>query len=191
MNICGKKVMLRAMEMEDCELVKDMFNDPEIENTVVGWAFPLSLFSQKKWLELHYNDQNACRFVVDTKEDGPVGILALTDIDWKNRRAVIGGKLASEDNRFRGYGTDAVMAIMRYAFDELGFHRLDACRLAMNQASAGLLAKCGFVEEGVKREYIYKGGEYRDLVEVSILADEYYELINTSRYWEIDETGQN
>ena len=179
------------MEMEDCELVKDMFNDPEIENTVVGWAFPLSLFSQKKWLELHYNDQNACRFVVDTKEDGPVGILALTDIDWKNRRAVIGGKLASEDNRFRGYGTDAVMAIMRYAFDELGFHRLDACRLAMNQASAGLLAKCGFVEEGVKREYIYKGGEYRDLVEVSILADEYYELINTSRYWEIDETGQN
>ena len=60
---------------------------------------------------------------------------------------------------------------------------MDASRLAMNQVSSRLFEKCGFVEEGVKREYIYKGGEYRDLVELGILADEYYELINTSHYW--------
>ena len=41
MNIYGKFVVLRAMEMEDCELVINMFNDPEIESLVVGWAFPL------------------------------------------------------------------------------------------------------------------------------------------------------
>ena len=188
MNIYGKFVVLRAMEMEDCELVINMFNDPEIESLVVGWAFPLSLFSQRKWLEQHYNDQNAFRFVIDTKEDGPVGILALTDIDWKNRRASIGVKLDSKSGRFKGYGTDAVMAIMRYVFDELGLHRLDANRLALNQISASVMKKCGFVQEGVKREYIYKGGKYRDLVEASILADEYYELINTNHYWESDET---
>ena len=139
---------------------------------------------EKKWLESHYNDQNALRFVIDTKEDGAVGVLTLTDIDWKNRRAEIGAKLASKGNRSKGYGTDAVMAIMRYAFDELGFHRLDASRLAMNQVSEHLLVKCGFVEEGVKRNYIYKGGKYRDLVEAGILADEYYTLINKNHYWE-------
>ena len=184
MNIYGKKVLLRAIEMEDSELIYEMFNDPEIENLVGGWAFPLSLFSQKKWLELHYNDQTALRFVIDTKEDGAVGIIALTDIDWKNRRADIGIKLATEENRSKGYGTDAMMAMLRYAFDELGFHRMEATRLAMNQASARILEKCGFTNEGVKREYIYKGGKYRDLVEASILASEYYELINTSQYWE-------
>ncbi len=188
MNIYGKKVVLRAMEMEDCELVKDMFNDPEIENLVGGWAFPLSLFSQKKWFEMHYNDQSAYRFVVDTKENGSIGILTITDIDWKNRRAAIGLKLASKDNRFKGYGTDAIMAIMRYAFDELGFHRLDASRLALNQVSARMLAKCGFTEEGVKREYIYKRGQYRDLVDAGILADEYHDLIRSNHYWESDET---
>ena len=82
------------------------------------------------------------------------------------------------------------MAIMRYAFDELGFHRLDVSRLAINEASARILAKCGFVEEGIKREYIYKGGKYIDLVELRILADEYYELINTNHYWESDGTRQ-
>lgn len=186
MRIYGKSIVLRAMEMEDCDLVIDMFNAPEIENLVGGWAFPLSLFAQKKWLELHYNDQNAFRFVIDTNDDGAVGVLTLTDIDWKNRRADIGVKIASKVNRSKGYGTDAVMAIMRYVFDELGFHRLNASRLAMNQASESLLSKCGFMEEGVKREYIYKGGKYRDLVEASILADEYYELINKSYYWEND-----
>lgn len=191
MNIYGNKVVLRAMEIEDSELIIDMFNDPEIENLVGGWAFPVSLFSQKKWLELHYNDQNTIRFVVDTKEDGPIGIISLTDIDWKNKRASIGLKLAKKENRKKGWGTDATMAIMRYVFDELGFHRLDASRLAMNQASMRILAKCGFVEEGIRREYIYKGGQYRDLVEAGILADEYYKLINTNHYWENDETVPN
>ena len=58
MNIHGKKVVLRAMELEDCELVREMFNDPEIEDLVVGWAFPLSSYSQKKWFENNYNSDN-------------------------------------------------------------------------------------------------------------------------------------
>ena len=35
MNIHGKKIVLRAMELEDCELVREMFNDPEIEDVIV------------------------------------------------------------------------------------------------------------------------------------------------------------
>lgn len=184
MNIYGKKVILRAVEKTDCELIKDMFNDPEIENLVGGWAFPLSLYAQERWLESHYNDKSALRFVIDTKEDGGVGVLTLTDIDWKNRNATIGAKLALDRNRGKGYGTDATMAILRYVFDELGFHRLEATWIASNPVSPHTLAKCGFVVEGVKRDYVYKGGEYRDLVEAGILANEYYELINTNHYWE-------
>lgn len=184
MNIFGKNVVLRAMELEDCELIKDMFNDPEIEHLVGGWAFPLSLFSQKKWLESHHKDKNELRFVIDTKEDGVVGIITLTDIDWKNRRAAVGAKIASKGNRHKGYGTDATMAVMRYVFDELGFHRLDVSWLNDNTVSSKTLTKCGFVKEGIKREYIYKGGKYRDLIEAGILADEYYQMINTNHYWE-------
>lgn len=184
MNIFGKKVVLRAIEKEDCRLIIDMFNDPEIEHLVGGWAFPLSLFQQERWLEAHYNDQSALRFVIDTEEDGVVGVYTLTAIDWKNRRAVIGAKIASNGNRSKGYGTDATMAVMRYVFDELGFHRLDVSWLATNTVSANTFAKCGFVEEGVKREYIYKGGKFINLVEASILANEYYDLINANHYWE-------
>ena len=47
MNIKGKFVTLRAMEKRDCELIRGMFNDPDMENLVVGWAFPVSEFAQE------------------------------------------------------------------------------------------------------------------------------------------------
>ena len=184
MNIYGKKVVLRAMEKTDCEMVRGMFNDPEIEDLVVGWAFPVSQYAHEKWLDAHYGDQKSFRFVIETEEDGAVGIATLTDIDWKNRRATHGIKLANKERRTKGIGTDTVMAIMRYAFDELGLHRLDGSWFDTNAASKGLYKKCGWVEEGIKREYIYKKGEFRDLTVVGILASEYYALIEKNHYWD-------
>lgn len=184
MNIYGKKVMLRAIEKEDCEMIKDMFNDPELEKLVVGWAFPVSSYAQEQWFQANYGDKNNLRFVIETKEDGAVGIVTLTNIDWKNRRATNGIKLANRNLCAKGIGTDAIMAIMRYAFDELGFVRLETSRFDSNEASKGLYTKCGWVEEGIKRSYVYKNGKFRDLTIVGILASEYYELIEKNHYWD-------
>lgn len=183
MNIKGKKVTLRAMERQDCDMIREMFNDPEIENLVVGWAFPVSSYAQEKWFENHYADNANFRFVIETDEDGAVGIATLTGIDWKNRRATHGIKLANKERRSKGIGTDAVMAIMRYAFDELQLNRLDGSWFPENVASRGMYMKCGWKEEGVRRNYIFKNGKYRDLVVVGILANEYHELINKNHYW--------
>ena len=185
MNIYGKKVILRAMELEDCEFVRDMFNNPEIENLVVGWALPLSKYSQAKWFEQNYNSRDY-RFIIDTKENGPLGVATLTDIDWKNKMAYHGIKLSNKDMRGKGYGTDTVMAIMRYAFDELGLNRLNGAWFPENIASKTMYMKCGWKEEGIRRNYIYKHGKYRDLLETGILASEYYELITKNRYWDND-----
>lgn len=182
MNIYGNKVVLRAMEKEDCELIRTMFNDPEIENLVIGWAYPISKYAQEKWYEIHYNDDNF-RFVIEVPEEGAVGIATLTDIDWKNRMAYHGIKLAQCKQRGKGYGTDAVMAIMRYAFDELGLNRLNGSWFPENVPSKNMYMKCGWKEEGIRRNYIYKGGKYRDLVETGVLAEDYYDLINRNHYW--------
>lgn len=184
MNIYGKKVILRAMEKEDCEFVRDMFNDPEIEDLVVGWAFPLSKYAQEKWYENHYSDTNF-RFIIETEELGAVGIATLLDIDWKNRMAQHGIKLAKKEIRHKGIGTDTVMAIMRYAFDELQLNRLNGSWFQDNTASKHLYMKCGWKEEGIRRKYIYKGGRYRDLIETGVLAEDYYRLIKETRYWEL------
>ena len=183
MNIKGKMVTLRQMTQGDLQMICDMFNDPDLENLVVGWAFPLSIEQQKQWFEKNMGDQRNFRFVIVAPEDGPVGIATLTDIDWKNRRATHGIKLANKKCRAKGVGTDAVMAIMRYAFDELGLHRLDGSWFDFNEASKALYMKCGWHAEGVKREYIYKRGEWRDLTMAGILESDYRELVGKNGYW--------
>ena len=183
MNIHGKKVVLRAIEKEDSELIRAMFNDCEIEKNVIGWSFPLSKYAQERWLEHHYNDVDH-RFIIENKDREAVGIATLTDIDWKNRKAFHGIKIANVDERHKGIGTDTVMAIMRYAFDELQLNRLDGRWFEDNIASRNMYMKCGWKEEGIRRDYIYKGGQYRNVVETGILAEDYYELVKKSQYWD-------
>lgn len=185
MIIKGNIVTLRAMSEKDLQLVCDMFNDPELENLVVGWSFPISYEQQKKWFENHFNDNANFRFIIETKEDGAIGVATLTGIDWKNRRATHGIKLASLKSRTRGVGTDTVMAIMRYAFDELGLHRLDGSWFEFNTASKKLYTKCGWSVEGIRKEYVYKRGEFRDLTIVGILESDYRGLINRTHYWNV------
>lgn len=183
MNIYGKKVMLRAMEKEDCEFVREIFNDPEIEDLVVGWSFPLSKYSQEKWYEENYNDKNF-RFIIETSEEGAVGVATLLDIDWKNRMAEHGIKLSNKEFRGKGIGTDSVMAIMRYAFDELQLNRLNSSWFADNIPSKMMYMKCGWKEEGIRRSFIFKHGAYRDLIETGVLASDYYQLIAKNHYWD-------
>lgn len=184
MNIKGKKVTLRAMELSDCDMIREMFNNPDMEDLVIGWAFPISDYYQKKWFEAHFNDNLNFRFVIETQKEGPLGIATLTDIDWKNRTAEHGIKLANKEDRSKGIGTDAVMAVMRYAFDELGLNRLNGGWFPENRASSGLYRKCGWVEEGIRRRCVYKRGAYRDFVIAGILAEEYYALIEKNHYWD-------
>lgn len=184
MNIKGRLVTLRAMTKSDMNMICDMFNDPELENLVVGWAFPLSLEQQEVWFEKNMNDSKNFRFVIDVPDDGAVGIVTLINVDWKNRCAEQGIKLVNKGNRAKGIGTDTVMAIMRYAFEELGLHRLDATIFDENIASRGLYKKCGWKEEGVKKSCIFKHGKWRDLVIMGILDSDYYETVERLKYWE-------
>lgn len=184
MNICGKKVVLRAIEKKDSDLICEMFNDPEIEHLVVGWSFPISKEHQDEWIDTHQNNERNQRFVIETKKDGALGIASLTEIDWKNRTAVFGIKLANKKNRRKGIGTDVLMAVEKYVFDELCLHRLETSILTDNIASIGLFKKCGWKKEGIKKSSVFKDGVWKDLLITRILEDEYRKEIKKNKYWD-------
>lgn len=183
MNIKGKIVTLRAIEIEDLELMREMINDSEIEKLVVGWAFPVSKYQQNQWYENNINSSNNLRFIIETPENGAIGLATFTDIDWKNRRAYHGIKIANKGVRTKGIGTDTVMAIMRYAFCELQLNRLDGSWFENNIASQKLYTKCGWKVEGKYRQYIYKNGQYHDLIAVGVLKEDYDKLVKENNYW--------
>jgi ribosomal-protein-alanine N-acetyltransferase len=62
--------------------------------------------------------------------------------------------------------------VFRFAFDELGLHRLQADVQPGNERSIGLLRATGWREEGYARRYLKIGGRWRDHIMFAILAEE-------------------
>lgn len=184
MNIKGKLVTLRAIEKDDQELLRDMINDPDIERMVGGYSFPISTDQQLDWYQKNANDGRNLRLIIETEEDGPVGFANVVNIDWKNRSAFHGIKIANKQFRSKGIGTDTVMAVMKYVFDELQLNRLDGTIITYNEPSRKLYCeKCGWTVEGVRRKAVYKSGEYHDELIVGILKEDYQNLVVKNKYW--------
>jgi hypothetical protein len=80
------------------------------------------------------------------------------------------GYWVGETHARQGIMTEAVGLVLRYAFDELGLHRVEAACLPHNAASRGLLRKCGFQEEGYAAQYLKINGAWRDHVLYAHLA---------------------
>ena len=98
---------------------------------------------------------------------GKIGTIILSNIDMKNGTAEVHVKLAVANNRGKGYGTDAVNTIVKYAFNEMRLNCIYAEILEYNQPSIKLFEKCGFKKEGTLCSRIYKGGKYINLMSFS------------------------
>lgn len=177
MNIQGKKVLLRAIEEYDLELLHKWSNDPDITSMLGGWHFPSSMQDQAKWFhDQNHNSLNQ-RFIIETKEYDQIGMINLVGINWKDRRAVTGIYLRKEDIRGKGYAKDAIQTINRYAFEELGFMRLDSMILDCNESSKRVyLEKCGWKIEGKKEKACFRKGCWLDELIIGITLDDYIQF---------------
>ena len=176
MNVIGKKVYLRAMEPEDMEILREMTNNPDMERKIAGWSFPVSRIQQQEWYEKSTNNNNIRLSIIHKKNDKFLGMLNLVDIDWKNGTAFHGIRLSDGTPKGKGIGTDAIMILMKYAFEELRLHRLDGGRIIDNIASEKLYKKCGWKDEGLRREAVFCQGAYFDYVYMGILDKDYYSV---------------
>ncbi|MDH3744181.1 MAG: GNAT family N-acetyltransferase [Acidobacteriota bacterium] len=171
--IRGKKVFFRAIEEGDLEALGEWANDPVISDLVVGWSFPVSMADQREWFEASRRDPATRRFIVESEEDGVLGLTGLWNIDWHNRHALTALKLGSASVRGKGYGTDAIMTLMKYAFFEVGLNRLWSAILPYNIGSyKAYVEKCGWKVEGRLRQEIFRHGKYHDLYRVAVIRED-------------------
>lgn len=170
MLIFGEKIVLRAVEESDNAMLLSLINDPDTEMMIGGSSWPVSEVEQLRWFQKQEQRKDILRCIIAYKENGQaIGTLILTDIDSKNGTAQIHIKMSKDGGRGKGYGTDAVKAIVQYAFDELRLNCIYAQILSYNIASARLFEKCGFQRDGVLRARVYKRGSFVDVFEYSIL----------------------
>ena len=181
--IVGKNISLRPIELSDSPILQELMNNPNITNNVVGWSMPVSLLSQEAWIKNNINNKGNFRLVViDNNTDEAIGITGLWDLDWHNQSAMSAIKLIPAKTK-KGYGTEAVMLSMAWAFYNVGLRRLHGAILDFNGPSMGAyVKKCGWRIEGRQREAIFKKGSWHDLYNVAILKSEFDLLTDSQTY---------
>jgi RimJ/RimL family protein N-acetyltransferase len=185
MNIRGKIVTLRAPELDDVPKLQKWSNDPDIWRMLGGWHFPFSGRSTEEWVrgrkDGNLTDQVFC---IDTPEEGLIGTANLVNIDWKNKTAFHGIMIGESTLRGKGYALDTVFAIMRYAFMELGLNRLDGDMISYNHRSIKFyLEKCGWKQEGIRRDWYFREGQFHDKVIVGVTREDYLQAVAMNNYW--------
>jgi [ribosomal protein S5]-alanine N-acetyltransferase len=82
------------------------------------------------------------------------------------------GYYALEPQAGKGYMREGMLLVFRYAFRELGLHRLQANVQPENDRSLALVRSTGFTEEGYARRYLKINGRWRDHVTFAVLAED-------------------
>ena len=72
----------------------------------------------------------------------------------------------------QGYCTEAAQALIRYAFDDLGMHRVFAEHMVRNPGSGRVMQKAGMTYEGTLRQHVRKWDKYEDLAVYGILRSD-------------------
>lgn len=172
----GRQVMLRPPEREDMAFLTALNSEPTVRDRVVGWDWPRSLSQQLSWFEKSASPSTQ-RFIVADSAGHPVGLTGLWDINWHDRNAIVGVKLGGPHGVLgRGLGSDALMALMTFAFEDVGLQRLHGSILAGNVASLrSFCDKCGWRKEGLSREHAWRNGALVDVVQIGVLKADFEE----------------
>ena len=110
-------------------------------------------------------------FAKGTPALAKVGAIDLFEYDPIHRRAGIGILIYEQSDRGRGYASDAVETLCRYAHDTLRAHQLWCNVGADNEASLRLFRSAGFTEIGVKRDWLWRPDGYHDEVMLQKIFD--------------------
>lgn len=105
------------------------------------------------------------------KPDFLIGKISLNNMVWGGFCSCFMGYKMDEACINRGYMTEAVEAVVKYGFETLGLHRIEANVMPRNARSLRVLEKCGFVNEGISRRYLRINGVWEDHVHMVLLND--------------------
>lgn len=174
----GTLVKLRLREPTDAETLVPWLNDAEVKRHL-GGRYPWSLAAEQAYLRDQTSSPVAfgdLGLLIETKEGRPIGTIGLHGMTPENREATLGIMIGEKDCWSQGYGTDAIITLLRFAFAEINLHRVQLEVFADNTRAIACYRKCGFVEEVRMRRDRYRLGAWIDALVMGVLRTEFDRL---------------
>lgn len=127
-----------------------------------------------KWFDNYLNNRSTTvRCTILDGNNQAIGLVSLTNINHLNQTAVFHIMIGSSEHRGKGVGYIATNEMLKHAFYDLNLNRVELTLLESNKAALNLYSKVGFEQEGIKRQAVYKRGEFINMISMSILKTEF------------------
>jgi RimJ/RimL family protein N-acetyltransferase len=173
--LVGERVRLRALADEDLPDLERWWLHPSTVALVANTIRPMppgpiaDMF--RNWSK--NETSSSVGFCIESLDTAQLlGHASLWSDTPRNRDAML-AIIVGDEHTGAGYGTDAIRALLRYGFAEMGLHRVELGVYAFNTRAHAIYRSLGFTEEGRRREVVLHDGVFHDEIVMSMLEAEW------------------
>jgi RimJ/RimL family protein N-acetyltransferase len=177
----GKLVRLSAFDPEEMSKMLTRWNaNSEYFRLLNSSARQMySVKSMTKWLEEEVGEMSLESYYFSIRtlaEDKLIGEIGLDVVNWPGRDAFVGLGIGETEYWSKGYGTDVMNVLLRFAFTEINLRRVSLGVFEYNPRAIRSYEKAGFRHEGRLRGLLNREGRRWDNLFMGILREEWLEL---------------
>lgn len=173
-----QRLLLRKANMSDAADLYEYGRNPQVAQHVL-WEAYASIHDARayvRYLQRQYRNHVPSSWCIEHLETGKViGTIGLMWWNQEHNSAEIGYSL-SQDYWNQGLMTEALQEVLRYSFEELNIHRLEAQHECTNPASGRVMEKVGMRKEGMLQGRLRNKGRYVDVYLYAILRENWRAL---------------
>jgi len=170
-KLVGKKCYLSPMNVEDAEQFTEWMNDLEVITHLGASAEPVTIAAERKKLE-ELGDKHVYA-IVDIETDKLIGSTGLNNINPTHACCWLGIMIGDKSYHGKGYGHEAIELLLGFAFNFLNLHNVSLWVYDDNARGIACYKSVGFKECGRRRQANRHNGQWRDIIFMDILAEEF------------------
>ena len=169
------RIQLRALTKADINKTLVWHNEPIIKEMYSSHPFPVNREMEERWYDtiLYSNFPTTVLGIEHQIDNILIGIVLLRNIHQLHRHCEFAIYLGDKNYKGQGLSKEATCAALAFAFDQLGLQRVYLQVLEHNQIAIKLYQKLGFKQEGILRQSVYKDGQFRNELMMSMLKEEF------------------
>lgn len=161
--------VLRKLQRKDAPFMLEWMHDSEINCNFQASFANADLSDVYEFIDNSFNENNQ-HFAFVNEEDEYMGTVSLKNISQKNKNAeyaIVSRKIV--------HGTriakSATELLLKYAFEELGMHKIYLNVLEENKRAVKFYEKIGFVYEGLSKDAVNIQGEFKNLLWYGLISN--------------------
>ena len=166
-------IKLRPFKDSDIDVLYKWINNRDLMLNNSNYI-PISESEHSEWFESILKQKNNYQFIIESVNDNkPIGTCQLSDVNFIHRTAELKIRIGESSYLGKGFGTEAVKALVRFGFIDLNLNRIYLQVFESNARAIKSYKKCNFKIEGTMNEAAYICGEYLNIVIMGLLRSDF------------------